>query len=175
MSTPPLPPYHSYAASHGTNPPVSPRHSTPPLPPFSRRQVLQMEPKHESEYVDFEPASDEEKKLTLSDAAPATGAAAALSTPADPTIGGAIPTIQLTRADIDHQVEGGNRVLIHLHDQQAPPPPPPRHAKPTKPNPPAHRLRPQRYQPYPTRPSHSVLVISHFCTPRSASSCPPKE
>eukprot|EP00904_Undaria_pinnatifida_P002196 jgi/Undpi1/11978/HiC_scaffold_4.g01677.m1 len=62
-----------------------------------------MEPKHESEYVDFEPASDVEKKLTLSDAAPATGAAAALSAPADPTIGGAIPTIQLTRADIDHQ------------------------------------------------------------------------
>ena len=77
-----------------------------------------MATKHESEYVYYEPPSDEEK-LTFPGDVPAAEAATATPAPADPTIGGANPTAPLTREDIYHQLEEENRVLQGLHDQLA--------------------------------------------------------
>ena len=77
-----------------------------------------MATKHASEYVDYEPPSDEEKPTLLEDVSTAE-AATATPAPADPTIGGANPTAPLIREDMYHQVEEGSRVLKRLHNQLA--------------------------------------------------------
>eukprot|EP00904_Undaria_pinnatifida_P000378 jgi/Undpi1/10340/HiC_scaffold_29.g12790.m1 len=81
-------------------------------------KALQTAAKHESEYVDYEPPSNEEMP-TLPEDVSAAEAATTTPAPADPTFGAATPTAPLTREDIYHQVEDGNLVLQRLHDQLA--------------------------------------------------------
>ena len=79
-----------------------------------------MASKHESEYVNFEPASDEEEKPALRNATkPATEATTAPSASADPTVGGVTPTAPLTRADIYNQVSGGAKPRSQMTPRSA--------------------------------------------------------
>ena len=96
---------------------------TQPSSFFSTFHALQIVVEHESEYVNFEPTSDEDKKPALQDAnatTPAADATAAPSaqTPTDPTVDDAVPRT-LTRVDIHTQLDEGKRVLMRLDAELA--------------------------------------------------------